>query len=837
MERYKFVRVIGKGTYGIVLECIDRETKELVAIKCFRRDTSSEKYFFQTIIRDLRVQQLLEGEPHIVKLLDVFQEGEQIYLVMEYVPHNLLEILEKNPKGLEFEALRLLIYTTLLGVRSLHRRGLIHRDIKPENILVEDDGTAKLCDFGFTRPVLLANRQATSTLATFPPSIKRLANTEDDSKKGSSSMNPSLFTLDDLVYDCTANSMTAYVSTRWYRSPEMLLGVPQYDFVVDMWAMGAIMAEAADGEPLLPGNSELDQLSLIQTRVGRFPNSYQALLQKLGSSVPYECEKTDCSLFSILSECEFSDYLHTRFHSVLGKLGVHLLQCLLVIDASKRITVEEALQHPFFDGVGAQYSLLLPSSRRAPSLVSSKASCVKLSNNLMSTDTAAKEPDKDGIPPLSELTSSVPTSHHHSKKNNPMERVSISETKLFGSVKEVTQVDAGSLNQLKRRMILVHDSKFKKHEPNLKFLIPQLRAPHDDTMSKRRLGNDFERSRGKNRVKNSTQPTNSVSFSTSDRRSTSRKALKMLIEATTKMSSMWQNTKRNGVGAGATHTTLSDHNENPESILICGPSHAKDIQKVESNERIFSSNCWDDSSAPHNDTLSGKLNSRPRHGKRSGSKGSHGQPEGCTTPLLRCPSTRARHPPFRRLGTNTQSQYFTSAQRWGPTQDSSRSQKPKAHPNLRKEDPPLRDTVPAVTSGERTKPAGPPQERRDGPGGASIRRYRRHSSPVGRPTRTQSSEKNSVGRGAPGQRVGATEDSTHHNPPTRTPLLFFRMKKSSTTLDGPVVGGYLGSTNTRGVASLGRGVPSTPRLMPITSHLPPAVLSSRKGPSPASGNP
>jgi cyclin-dependent kinase-like len=102
----------------------------------------------------------------------------------------------------------------------MHSRGLIHRDIKPENLLVSANGCLKVCDFGFTR-------------STNPQSV-----------------------------------YTDYVSTRWYRPPELLVGDPNYDHKVDVWALGCICAELISGVPLFPGDSDMGTLKLILDTFG-----------------------------------------------------------------------------------------------------------------------------------------------------------------------------------------------------------------------------------------------------------------------------------------------------------------------------------------------------------------------------------------------------------------------------------------------------------------------------------------------------------------------------------------------------------------------------------------
>ena len=119
-------------------------------------------------------------------------------------------------------------FPPLQAIDWCHSNNVIHRDIKPENLLISLDNTLKLCDFGFAR--------------TMP-------------QRGA--------------------ALTDYVATRWYRAPELLLAWEQngqafaaYGYAVDMWAIGCIMGELIDGQPLFPGESEIDQLYLIQRVLG-----------------------------------------------------------------------------------------------------------------------------------------------------------------------------------------------------------------------------------------------------------------------------------------------------------------------------------------------------------------------------------------------------------------------------------------------------------------------------------------------------------------------------------------------------------------------------------------
>lgn len=148
--------------------------------------------------------------------------------MFEYLEKNLLEIIEDKPNGISSNQVKHYIYQLLLAIEFCHRNNVIHRDIKPENLLINpDNDNLRLCDFGFARTI--SGKQAQSVL-------------------------------------------TDYVATRWYRAPELLLS-NNYGKQIDIWAIGCIMGEITDGDPLFPGESEIDQLYCIQKVLGRLPHS------------------------------------------------------------------------------------------------------------------------------------------------------------------------------------------------------------------------------------------------------------------------------------------------------------------------------------------------------------------------------------------------------------------------------------------------------------------------------------------------------------------------------------------------------------------------------------
>eukprot|EP00347_Sterkiella_histriomuscorum_P002217 403369020 len=170
----------------------------------------------KTVLREIRV---LKNNRHdnIVSLLQVFRDQSRLYLVFEYVDRTVLEELESFSEGVPLDQIKKIIYQLLNALDFLHSNEIIHRDIKPENLLLDTNGVLKVCDFGFARNI----------------------------QKGNSAM------------------YTDYVSTRWYRAPELLVGDANYDKSVDIWALGCIFAELATGMPLFPGDSDIHTLKLV----------------------------------------------------------------------------------------------------------------------------------------------------------------------------------------------------------------------------------------------------------------------------------------------------------------------------------------------------------------------------------------------------------------------------------------------------------------------------------------------------------------------------------------------------------------------------------------------
>ncbi|XP_078081267.1 cyclin-dependent kinase-like 2 [Mustelus asterias] len=291
MEKYEHLGLVGEGSYGIVIKCRNKENGRIVAIKKFLED-DDDKMVKKIAMREIRLLKQLRHE-NLVNLLEVCKRKKRWYLIFEFVDHTVLDDLEQSPNGLEYDKVRKYLIQILRGMTFCHSHNIIHRDIKPENILVSHSGAVKLCDFGFAR-----------TLAA-PGEI-----------------------------------YTDYVATRWYRPPELLVGDTKYGKSVDVWAIGCLVTEMLTGEPLFPGDSDIDQLYHITKCFGNLTPRHQELFYKnplfTGLHLP------------VIKETEL---LQNRYPQIL-LLVIDLVKKCLQIDPDKRPSCAELLEHGYFTSDG-----------------------------------------------------------------------------------------------------------------------------------------------------------------------------------------------------------------------------------------------------------------------------------------------------------------------------------------------------------------------------------------------------------------------------------------------------------------------------------------------------
>ncbi|KAI4332375.1 hypothetical protein L6164_017290 [Bauhinia variegata] len=205
---------IGHGTYSNVYKARDLNTGKIVAMKEVRftiHDVESVRF----MAREIYILRKLD-HPNVMKLECIIasRRSESLYLVFEYMEHNLAEIEGRLGIKLTEAEIKCYMQQLLLGLEHCHNRGVLHRDIKGSNLLIDNNGILKIGDFG---------------LATIY---------EPDQEQ----------------------QLTSRVVTLWYRAPELLLGATEYGAAVDLWSVGCILAELFAGKPIMPGRTEVEQL-------------------------------------------------------------------------------------------------------------------------------------------------------------------------------------------------------------------------------------------------------------------------------------------------------------------------------------------------------------------------------------------------------------------------------------------------------------------------------------------------------------------------------------------------------------------------------------------------
>ena len=291
-KKYDVLGVVGEGAYGIVYKCRNKETGKYVAIKKFKE--IEDKLVQKTMKRELKMLQMLKHD-NVVDFQEAFIYKGNLFLVFEYVEKNLLEVLEKSPDGLNPKLIRSFVFQMCKAVHYLHINKMIHRDVKPENLLIDENMNLKLCDFGFARKINLNEKNN------------------------------------------NVDAMTDYVATRWYRSPELLLSNGIYGPEVDYWAIGCIMGELADGNPMFPGENEIDQLDCIIKVLGNLP---QELVNMFYENPIYNRKE--------LLKVSRPESLERRYMGKLGPTAIDFLKGLLQLDPSKRINDETVFKHKYF---------------------------------------------------------------------------------------------------------------------------------------------------------------------------------------------------------------------------------------------------------------------------------------------------------------------------------------------------------------------------------------------------------------------------------------------------------------------------------------------------------
>lgn len=304
LKRYQNLKPIGSGAQGIVCAAYDTVTCQNVAIKKLSRPFQNVTHA-KRAYREFKLMKLVNHK-NIIGLLNAFtpqkslEEFQDVYLVMELMDANLCQVIQMD---LDHERMSYLLYQMLCGIKHLHLAGIIHRDLKPSNIVVKSDCTLKILDFGLARTA------------------------------------------------GTTFMMTPYVVTRYYRAPEVILGMgyKENGSAVDIWSVGCIMGEMIRGNVLFPGTDHIDQWNKIIEQLGTPSQEFMKRLQPTVRNYVENRPKYAGYSFDKL----FPDVLFpaesTEHNKLKASQARDLLSKMLVIDPEKRISVDDALTHPYIN--------------------------------------------------------------------------------------------------------------------------------------------------------------------------------------------------------------------------------------------------------------------------------------------------------------------------------------------------------------------------------------------------------------------------------------------------------------------------------------------------------
>lgn len=301
LRRYQNLKSIGSGAQGIVCAAYDSVTGQNVAIKKLSRPFQNVTHA-KRAYREFKLMKLVNHK-NIIGLLNAFtpqktlEEFQDVYLVMELMDANLCQVIQMD---LDHERMSYLLYQMLCGIKHLHLAGIIHRDLKPSNIVVKSDCTLKILDFGLARTA------------------------------------------------GTTFMMTPYVVTRYYRAPEVILGMGYHENV-DIWSVGCIMGEMIRGAVLFPGTDHIDQWNKIIEQLGTPSPDFMRRLQPTVRNYVENRPRYSGYAFDKL----FPDVLFPSDSPEHSKLKASqardLLSKMLVIDPEKRISVDDALSHSYIN--------------------------------------------------------------------------------------------------------------------------------------------------------------------------------------------------------------------------------------------------------------------------------------------------------------------------------------------------------------------------------------------------------------------------------------------------------------------------------------------------------
>lgn len=289
------IRELGSGSFGVVYLAQDNETGKMVAVKRLLK-------MGKLVSREIDILQRIAKAENCTEMLSCFYtvSAKNVMvqnMVFDYFPDNLENYINKRREkrqAIPPAVIQKFAYQLLNGLAAIHKVNVLHRDLKPENLLLKDEHLA-ISDFGSSK--------------ILKPHMKS----------------------------------TPYIVSRFYRAPELLLCVTEYNEKIDVWAAGCIIAEMCNKEPVFQGKDDGEQVKAIMSNLGPLPKAVMAKFAAKG--MPFKR-----SFLTKISKDHRPRNNIERWVSVFKekKLAADLLGRLLAFDPDERISAAEAIAHPFF---------------------------------------------------------------------------------------------------------------------------------------------------------------------------------------------------------------------------------------------------------------------------------------------------------------------------------------------------------------------------------------------------------------------------------------------------------------------------------------------------------
>ncbi|KAF8420638.1 kinase-like domain-containing protein [Tirmania nivea] len=317
--RYHVQANLGKGMFSGVVRAMDTKLQKLVAIKIIRNNETMKKAGQKEleILKKLNAADP-EDKKHVVRLERSFEHKGHLCIVFEHLSINLREVLKKFGRdvGISLKAVRAYAHQMFLGLALMRKANILHADLKPDNLLVNDArNILKICDLGSAS-------------------------------------------------DASENEITPYLVSRYYRAPEIILGMP-YDFAIDVWSIGCTLYELYTGKILFTGRTNNQMLRSMMECRGKF--SHKFLRKGQFTNLHFDdilnfrsVEKdkiTGRDVVRIMNFNKPTRELRSRLLSSTSHLPelemkelnlfIDLLDKCLNLNPEKRCTPAEALKHPF----------------------------------------------------------------------------------------------------------------------------------------------------------------------------------------------------------------------------------------------------------------------------------------------------------------------------------------------------------------------------------------------------------------------------------------------------------------------------------------------------------